>query len=280
MKKTIITYAPGIILCAVLLFQTAFGFSKGNYFFPGISLDTISLTELKKDSTLKIIKTFKEYKRLFGLTDIHDTVNHFYSADIDNDSTSELLYYGLINAEGYWTIIWKADHQSYRLLGECYGKINGIGDSLSISTVAPACRGSDCGFANQYRIKDDWADFVQSVAVFRSVSLPESPPIRKRIITSEANRCLRAQPVVNDSPDSMNIERYGVLRGNTLALLDKGAKASATASFKDVTGKEWLFLVLDDPSNADYNVYKGFKKKNRRICGWMTTQTFDYREIH
>jgi hypothetical protein len=280
MGKIAINCVPRIILCFVFLLQTIFGFSKGNYFFPEIGLKDVKLKELNKKSTLKIVKSLKDYRRIFGPTDISDTVNHFYTSDIDNDNTSELLYFGIINAEGYWTIIWKADRQSYRLLGELYGKINGIGDSFSISTLAPACRGSDCGFANLYRIKDDWTDFVQSVAIFRGVSLPDSPPIREKITLSKANWYLRAQPVISDKPDSMNIERYGVLRGNALALLDKGAIASATASFKGIAGKEWLFCVLDGSSNADYNVYKGYKTKNRRICGWITTQTIDCRENH
>ena len=150
-----ITNVVRIILCVIFLFKTIFGLSKGNYFFPEFGFKDITLKELNKESTLKIVKALKDYKFIFGPTDVFDTVNHFYSSDIDNDDTSELIYYGLINAEGYWTIIWKADRQSYRLLGELYGKIIGISDSFHISTLAPACRGSDCGYANLYQIMDE-----------------------------------------------------------------------------------------------------------------------------
>ena len=280
MEKINITHKTRIVLCILFLSQTIFGFSKGNYFFPGIGFKDVPLIELKKDSTLEIVKTLKEYKRIFGLTGIFDTVNHFYSSDIDNDDTNELIYFGLTSAEGYWTIIWKIEGQSYRLLGELYGKINGIGDSSHLSTLAPACCGSDCGYANLYRIADDWIDLLRSVAIFKGVTLPDSPPIREKIIINDTGRSLRTQPIINDKPGGMKTQRYGVLHGNAIVELDKGVSASATARFKDRTGRVWLFLVLDNPPNTDYNVYKAYKKENRRICGWISAHDLIYREIH
>lgn len=275
-----INHEARFILCIIFLFLPIFGFSNGNYFFPKIGFKEIKLKELNKDSTLKIVKTLKDYKHIFGPTDIFDAVNHFYSSDIDNDDTNELIYYGLICAEGYWTIIWKADGQSYRLLGELYGKINGIDDSLHISTLAPVCRGSDCGYANLYRITDDWIDFLRSVAIYTGVAIPDSAPIQNEIIINDTGHSLRTQPIINDKPDSIKIKQYGVLHGNAIVELDKGAFASATAMLKDSTGSIWLFLVLNNPPNTDYNVYKGYKKENRRICGWINTHDLNYEEIH
>jgi hypothetical protein len=280
MEKIITNRVATIILGVLVFFQIISGYSKGNYFFPDIGFKDLPLKELNKDSTLKIVKALKDYRRLFGPTDIFDTVNHFYGSDIDNDDTSEIIYYGITSAEGYWTIIWKADRQSYRLLGELYGKINGIGDSFSISTLAPAFKGSDCGYANLYRITAEWIDFLQSVAIFKGVTLPDSPPIREQITISGASRGLRAQPVINDTPDSAKCERYGVLRGNTIVELDTGARASATATCQDVTGKKWLFLVLEDPPHSGYNVYKRYKNEHRRICGWIHVHNSGPEKLH
>jgi hypothetical protein len=267
-----------IIIGVILFANTIFGFSKGNYFFPEITFKDVKLKEINKESTLKIIKASKEYKRIFGLTDVYDTVNHFYLSDIDNDNKNELIYYGIISAEGYWSIIWKIDNQKYSLFGELFGRINGISDSC-ISTVAPGRRGSDCCFANLYSIIDDAIDFLRSVAIFNGVKIPDSLPIRKKIALNDSGYTLRAQPVVNDALDSTDIERYGVLRGNTMVELSKGTYASATAAYKDDTGSIWWFLVVDNPLNARYNVYKGCKQEKRRICGWISANHLEYKEI-
>ncbi len=268
-----------IIICVILFSQTIFGFSKGNYLFPEITFKDITLKEINKDSTLKIIKGLKEYKRIFGLTDIYDTANHFYLSDIDNDNKSELIYYGLISAEGKWSIIWKTDHQNYHLFGELFGKITGRSDSLYISTVGPGCCGSDCDYANLYSILEDAIDFLRSAVIFDGVKIPDSLPIKKNIVINNTGNSLRAQPIINDKPDSTDMERYGVLRGNTIVELGKGTVASATATYKDNTGRVWWFLVLDNPTEAKYNVFKGYKKEKRRICGWINTTYLDYKEI-
>ena len=275
MKNVTINHWVISILCVFFLFQTIYGFQKGNYFFPEVRFKEIALKELNKDSTNKIVKASKDYRNIFGLTAIIDTVNHFYSSDIDNDGTNEIIYYGLTTAEGYWTIIWKAESQSYRLLGELYGKIIGIGDSLHLSTLAPPYKDSDCGYAHLYRITDEWIDFKRSVMIFKGVSLPDSPPIEKKIVINDAGCSLRAQPIVNNTPDSSKMERYGVLRGNAIVELEKGMSASATATFKDRTKREWLFLVSDNPPNAGYNLYKGYKKEDRLICGWIRMDDTD-----
>jgi hypothetical protein len=111
--------------------------------------------------------------------------------------------------------------------------------------------------------------------IFKGVSLPYSPPIRKKIVINRAGCSLRAQPIVNNMPDSSKMERYGVLRGNAIVELEKGMSASATATFKDRTKREWLFLVLDNPTNAYHNLYKGYKKEDRSICGWIRMDDSD-----
>ncbi len=284
------------VICVVLFHQTVFGFSQGNFLFPDIAFKDIALTEINKDSALKIVKRLKEYKRIFGVTDIFDTVNHFYLSDIDGDDKSELIYYGLVGAEGKWSIIWKIDHQNYRLFGELFGKITGMSDSLYLSTLGPGCCGADCDFANLYRITEDAIDFQRSVAIFNrvinpnsmflrsamifdGVKIPDSLPIKKNVVIASDGISLRAQPLVNDKPDSTDRERFGVLRGNAIVELKKGTVASVTAMYKDTTGSIWWFLVLDNPPEARYNVYKGFKNGKRRICGWIKTDNLDYKEI-
>ncbi len=286
-----------IIICVLLFSQTISGFSKGNYLFPGITFKNITLKEVNKDSTLRIIKGLKDYKRIFGITDIYDTVNHFYHSDIDNDNKNEIIYYGLISAEGKWSIIWKVDHQNYNLFGELFGKITGISDSFYIATSAPGCCGSDCDYANLYRILEDEIDFLRCVMIFNrvkkpnslflrsaaiseGVKIPDSLPIKKTIVINNTWYNLRAQPIIDDKPDSTAMERYGVLRGNTIVELCKGTVASATATYKDTTGRVWWFLVLDNPPEAKYNVYKESRKEKRRICGWINTAYLDYKEIH
>jgi hypothetical protein len=277
-----VKYPVKIMILVSLLLQTVSAASKGSYFFPDIIFKEVKLKDLDKDNTLKIVKGLKDYKRIFGPTDIFDTVNHFYSSDIDNDKKDELLYYGIISDGGYWTIIWKADGRDYRLLGEIYGKINGTSDSLYISTLAPVCRGAICGhankycgYANLYRIEDESIDFQRSVAILKGVVLPDTPPIRKEITVNNPDNLLRAQPVVNDTPDSTELERFGILRGNALVGLARGTVATVTATYKDHTGGIWWFLVLDNPINADYNVYKEFRQADRRICGWGEAKFLD-----
>jgi hypothetical protein len=284
------------ILCIFLFSQTLFGYSKGNFLFPGITFKSISLQEINKDSTLKIIKGLKEYKRIFGLADIYDTVNHFYLSDIDNDKKNELIYYGLISAEGKWSIIWKIDRQNYYLFGELFGQILGISDSSYIATLGSGCLGSDFDYANLYRIVEDGIDFLQSIVIFNriktlnslylrsavlanGVTIPDSLPIKKNIVINSIGYSLRTQPSISDKPDSTDIKQYGVLRGNTIVELNKGTVAWATAMHKDNTGTVWWFLVLDNPQEAKYNVYKGYKKEKRRICGWISTKDLDYKEI-
>jgi hypothetical protein len=281
-----IGHSARILFCVILSFQMIFGFSKGSYFFPEITFKDVPLKELDKDKTLKIVKALKDYKRIFGPADVYDTVNHFYRSDIDNDKKSELIYYGITCAGGYWTIIWKADGKSYRLMCELYGKINGISESLFISTLAPACRGPNCGhadlfcgYANCYRIMDDEASFLRSVAIFKGVAIHDSPPVKKRIVINNTGYVLRAQPVINDKPDSTAMERFGVLRGNTIVELGKGTVASATAAHTDNAGNEWWFLVLENPLEVKYNIYKEFTRDNRRICGWIFTNGLEYKEI-
>jgi hypothetical protein len=282
------------IICIMLFYQILSGYSKGNFLFPEITFKDISLKEINKDSALKIIKGLKEYKRIFGLADIYDTVNHFYLSDIDNDKKNELIYYGLISAEGKWSIIWKFDHQNYQLFGELFGKITGISDSFYISTSGPGCCGSNYDYANLYRIMEDAIDFLRSAVIFNrvkisnplflrsavisdGVKIPDSLPIKKNIVINNTLYSLRAQPILNDKPDSTDMERCGVLRGNTIVELGKGTVASATATYKDITGRVWWFLVLDNPPEAKYNVYT---KEKRRICGWISAKDLDYKEIH
>ena len=267
------------IICAIFFSQTIFGFSKGNYFFPDITFKDITFKEVNKKNTLKIVKGLREYKRIFGPADIYDKGNYFYLSDIDNDNTSELIYYGLIGAEGKWSIIWKVDHQNYQLCGELSGEITGISDSSYLSTWGPGCCGSDCHFANLYRITEDEIDFLRCTVIFNRVKIPDSLPIKKHIVINNTGYSLRAQPMINDNPDSTDMERYGVLRGNTIVELGKGTVASATATYTDTTGRVWWFLIMDNPSEAKYNLYKKYKREKRQIGGWISTQHLDYKEI-
>jgi hypothetical protein len=284
------------IFCSILFSQVLFGYSKGNYLFPGIAFNDIAFQEMNKDSTLKIIKGLKEYKRIFGLADIYDTVNHFYLSDIDGDKKNELIYYGLISAEGKWSIIWKIDHQNYYLFGELFGGITGVSDSSYLATIGSGCLGSDFDYANLYRIMEDGVDFLQSTVIFNrvkslnslylrsamisnGVKIPDSLPIKKNILINKTGYWLRAQPCINDKPDSTDMQRYGILRGNTIVELNKATVASVTAMHKDNNGTIWWFLVLDNPQEAKYNVYQGYKKEKRRICGWISTKDLDYKEI-
>lgn len=294
-RKCYIYYMTRIIICLAFFFpQALFGFSKGNFLFPEISFKDISLKEINKDSAHAIIKRQKDYKRIFGLSDILDTVNHFYLSDIDNDNKNELIYYGLVSAEGKWSIIWKVDGQNYYLFGELFGRITGISDSLYISTVGPACCGLDYDYANLYRITDDAIDYIECIEIFNGikshssaffrsatisdgVKIPDSLPIKKNIVINTGCN-LRTQPVINDRPDSVAIERYGVLRGNTIVELCKGTVASVTATFKDAAGRTWWFLVLDNPPEAKYNIYKSNRKEKRKICGWIDAEKFDCNE--
>jgi hypothetical protein len=268
-----------IILWVALFIQTTYCGSPANYFFPGIRFRDMPLKEINKDSAYKIIKGLKDYRRIFGPTDIYDKVNHFYRSDIDNDKKDELLYYGIINAEGYWTILWKADLQGYRLFGELFGEITGISDSSYLSTGAPGCCGSDYSFANLYRICDDGIDFQRCTMIFNRVRLPDSPPVKKRIRINNEGYALRSQPIIDDKPDSSNMARHGVLNGNTIVQLNKGTAAWITATYADAAGSLWWFLILDNPAEANYNVYKGYKKEKRQICGWIITTALDYQEI-
>jgi hypothetical protein len=269
-----------VIICMLLLFQAVSGFSKGDYFFPEMPFKDVSMKEIDKGRTLKIIKGLREYKRIFGPTDIYDSFNHFYLSDIDNDKKNELIYYGQISAQGKWSIIWKIDHREYRLLGELFGRIVGINDSLYLATLAPDCRDSACDCANLYHIMEESVDFIGSVAIFNGGVIPESLPIKKKILIENTCSVLRTQPVINDKQDSTNMEKYGVLRGNTIAELNKGTFATATATYTDDSGRVWWFLVLDNPLNAPYNVFKQYKDSKRRICGWISAQYLYCKEIH
>jgi len=277
---------PRLLIFIFLITQALFGFSKGSYFFPEIPLRDVSLKDLDKSRAVKLFKGLPGYKRVIGLADVLDTVNHFYSSDIDNDKRSELVYYGIISDGGYWTVIWKADGGGYRLLCKLYGRINGVTDSMVISTLAPACRGPNCGhanlycgYANLYRIIDGEADFLRSVAIFKGMALYDSLPITKRIVINGSGIDLRAQPVISDKPDSTDAEKLGVLRGNILVELGRGIAACATAEHTDRGGKKWWFIVLDNLLEAKYNVYKEFRQKNRRICGWICVDGLEYAEI-
>jgi len=157
-----------------------FGFSKGNYFFPEIAFKDMKLKETNKDSAYAIIKRLKEYKRIFGPTDIYDAVNRFYLSDIDNDNKKELIYHGIINAVGYWSIIWKIDNKNYQLFGELFGEIIGTNDSL-VATLAPGGCGPDCDCANLYRIDEDEIYFVRSEKIFKGVKIPDSSRIEKNM---------------------------------------------------------------------------------------------------
>jgi hypothetical protein len=282
--------------CMVVFAPTVLGFSRGNFLFPEITFRNITLQEINKDSTLAVVKEFREYKRIFGLTDILDTVNHFYLSDIDNDHQNELIYYGLISAEEKWSIIWKIGHHDHYLFAELFGRITGISDSLYIATMGPGSRGSDFEYANLYRIVEDEIDFQQCVVIFKrvknrnsvllrsagiadGVKIPDSLPIRKNIVLDKSGYNLRTQPIIDDTPDSTDRERYGVLRGNTIVELGKGTVASVTAMYTDTTGNVWWFLVLDNPLDANYNVYKDFKKDKQKICGWISSGELDYKEI-
>jgi hypothetical protein len=275
-----------LLVFLFLSFHALFAFSKGCYFFPEIPLRDVSLKDLDKSKAVRTFKELPGYKSTIGLADVLDTVNHFYSSDIDGDKKSELIYYGMISDGGYWTVIWKADGSSYRLQCKLYGKINGVSDSLFISTLAPACRGPNCGhanlycgYANLYRIIDGEADFMRSVAIFKGMALFDSLPVKKRIVINDSGHGLRTQPVINDQPDSTDMEKLGVLRGNILVGLGKGITACATVERTDKGGKVWWFLVLDNQLDAEYNVYKEFRQNNRQICGWICADGLDFREV-
>jgi hypothetical protein len=263
-----------LLISIFFLAATVSGGSKGNYFFPEFAFKEIKLKELNKENTLKIVKGLKDYGRIFGPADIYDTVNHFYSSDIDNDKKNELIYFGLVRADGYWTIIWKPDGPTYQLIGELYGRINGISDSLYISTLAiatftPQSRTVDLSYAYLYRKIEDSFDFLRSVAIFKGMTLPDCTPTRKKIVIQNSDCFLRAHPVINDAPDSSAMDRFGILRGNAIVELDSGAAALATAIFKDRAKNEWWFLILDNPPNSNYNVFKDYRKENQGVCGWM-----------
>jgi hypothetical protein len=167
------------IISAVLLAQAIFGFPKANYFFPEFTFKEVKLKEINKDSAFAVVKGLKDYWRIFGPTDIYDAVNHFYLSDIDKDKKSELIYYGLTSAKGYWSIIWKSDNQKYYLFGELFGEIIGINDSLLV-TFAPGGCGSDCDCANLYRIIEESIDFVRSVKMVKGVKTPDSSTTKKK----------------------------------------------------------------------------------------------------
>jgi hypothetical protein len=244
------------------------GHPAGDYLFPGMGFSEPRLVDLDKDSTLRIVKTLRDFKRIIGPTDVFDTVNHFYRGDIDNDGKDELLYYGIICADGYWTIIWKSDGKGYLLLGELYGKIIGIGDSLHLCTLAPAIKGSECGFSNLYRITDETVDFISTVTVPRGLLIPESPPANKSIIISNSGGCLRTRPVINNSPTGSPAGQCGILRGNIVAEAHMGDKALITSSWSDQSGIRWWFMVLEGTPDSG-NSNRGKAGAVKRLCGWI-----------
>ncbi len=253
------------LLWIIRIFTASAGSPMGNYFFPEITFRKIRLNKLDKDSVCKVVIGLKEYRRIFDKSDILDTVNNFYSSDIDSDGNPEIIYYGYTGAEGYWTIIWKNDGGSLHLLGELYGRIIGIGDSFHISTLAPPCCGSSCGYANLYKMNDEWFDLRKSVAVFGSIRIPHSIPIRKKIVIKDAMARLVAVPSLQ-----------GI--GNIIVELNNGISAFATAEYKDRNDNRWFFVVTENPQKAEVNVYKEYRKEGRSICGWLSAGGVCYEE--
>lgn len=273
-----------LLLFVIFTVHTIYGYSKANFLFPEMLFNDITLQETNKDSALQLIKYSKNFMRYCGSTDTYnDSNNHFYKTDLNNHFRQLLVYNGNACAEGNWTVIWNLKGSKYQFIGELYGSIIGQfkkgSDTIYISTLAPGCCGSDCDYANLYVMINDTVVYLKSIAIFNGVKIPDSIAIRKNIIIKNKGYSLRSEPIINDKPDSMDIDRYGVLRGNTIVELNSGIHASATSSLIDSTGRTWWFLILDNPLSLKYNVYKGYNKNKRQICGWISTKYLEYNEL-
>lgn len=206
---------------------------------------------------------------------------NFYYFNI-NSITSGIIYIGKPDIEEILNVIWikNNNENEYTFISDFYGKIKcSLKDSdsnIQFIVSSDWCCGADVGTIQIYKYFDENTKKIfrcfQRIKIPYNLNFPENLITPLRFIIQNEKYKLRASPEINNLPDSSDLERYGVIEGNTLASIEKNSTGTAYAESIDSTGRKWWFVILDKNTNISDSWLSGWGKKSDLYCGWLSSR--------
>ena len=291
MRRTIISLAFVFIsICATSQQYLTFPISqKDSFRFNWKPLEK----RVSRSDTYKFIqdhpKDFEAYRDRdepsYGRPNIDSLYNDLHFLDINGDGINDIVFDGESGGEPRLIEIYINQGKTYKkVFSEMQGvvKMDWQGGRLSRIFIRDwGCCDAYLEFHKIYNVKFDdkgiptFDQIYQAASVYEG-AVPDSileTPFRFEVINQGYN--IRSAPIKDDSSmqywNNEGEKRKG--NGNSIGLLVKAAKGIALAKTVDNTGREWLYVDIDEgylfPAN---NIIYKENKFPTKLTGWISSR--------
>ncbi|GET23199.1 hypothetical protein [Prolixibacter denitrificans] len=235
----------------------------------------------EKQEYVERIKSLTESENIFRFFDL----NELHIVDVDQDGLKDILFSGEGGIDGGITEVYRSNGVSFECILSVIGKLCDVstyqpGEKMVLRINNYACCG---GFTNVFenyvltlqggKIKyslQSKEEYVPEM-VFPTVFFDR--PIAFKIRNEEYK--LRFSPVIDDTTE---IVRPFDAYGNTIDVYSKNTIGYAIAERKDVTGRIWWFVKIDNNTSGvhrDWNAVGDNNKEPTYSLGWMSSRYLD-----
>lgn len=206
-------------------------------------------------------------------------VNSLKAVDINNDSLTDIIYFGPHEGEGVLVHIFIQENRGFRKVFTTSQGIvkvlwaDGRIDKLLVHDWGCCADRTLSNFVYQAKYTDNIPTFSlvwQSIELTNFLTKPKhyfETPIRFGITAENYN--LRANPFIDDTTENHLLE----IKGNSIGILKKGFKGTAYASTEDNTGRIWWYVIIDKEFEVEqaYIHYPYYKFKPH-LVGWISNR--------
>lgn len=229
-------------------------------------------------------KDFKAYREKDSYVNIDSLKNDLHLLDINGDKKLDVLFDGRSGGEPREINIYINTGSSFK---KVFSVWQGIVKMDWEGTLLKRIYIDDWGCCAEYQILHKIFDITYdktNTPVFKqiyqsvSVSQGEIPsiildkPFRFEVLNQGYK--IRSEPVIDDTSARMwnTNQQEGKGDGNSLGKLTRGATGTALAKKVDITGREWLYVEIDEPFLPKNDIIFIENKLPTKIAGWISSR--------
>ncbi|MFL5740417.1 MAG: hypothetical protein ACJ75B_09390 [Flavisolibacter sp.] len=281
------------ILTAITLLVSISSFSQQDLTFPvSTSLSEWKAFERKppKSAVDKFIKgtpgEFQVYKQKD--TEVPspnlDSLRHaLHFLDLNGDGKEDVIFEGESGGEATEVMIFVSAGQSYK---KVFSSFEGIVKMDWENNRLARLYIDDWGCCDDYLVKHMIYQVTYSQAnipnfkkVYQGLSIKDGmipdtlleKPFRFEVLNDGYK--IRSAPTIDDSSaQSWDNDQTMKGNGNSIGRLIKGATGTALAKRRDNTGREWLFVQIDEPYLPRNDIIYVDNKFPTKLMGWISSR--------